>query len=42
MNEPERCTECGAMLAPDALRKLCPACLLKRGLETQTGGGKSG
>jgi WD40 repeat protein len=42
MSEQERCTECGAVLAPEALRKLCPACLLKRGLETQTGGSEAG
>src|SRR5271166_5001845 len=41
MSEQERCTECGAVLAPEALRKLCPACLLKRGLETQTGGSEA-
>jgi signal peptidase I len=41
MNEPERCTECGAMLDPTALRNLCPACLLKRGMETHTFGPES-
>ena len=41
MSEQERCTECGVILAPDALRALRPACLLKRGLETQTGGGEA-
>ena len=36
-NEP-KCAECGAPLSPGTPEGLCPACLLKRGLETQTAG----
>ncbi|HWB60357.1 MAG TPA: serine/threonine-protein kinase, partial [Chthoniobacteraceae bacterium] len=34
-----RCAECGKELAPGAPEGLCPACLLIRGLETQSGAG---
>jgi tRNA A-37 threonylcarbamoyl transferase component Bud32 len=34
MAEEKRCTQCGAVLAADAPQGLCPACLLKRGLES--------
>jgi predicted Ser/Thr protein kinase len=34
-----KCAQCGAPLSAGAPEGLCPACLLKRGLETQTGGG---
>ncbi len=40
MSEGRRCPECGAELAADAPQGLCPACLLKRGLETQTAAGQ--
>lgn len=36
MNEPARCNQCGAELPADAPHGLCAACLLKRGLDTQT------
>jgi len=36
MSETIHCPECGAPLAASAPRGLCPACLLKRGLETNT------
>ena len=39
MSEDKRCSECGAELAADVPRGLCPACLLKRGLETQSAAG---
>ncbi len=45
MNEENRCPQCGAELAANAPRGLCPACLLKGGLGTETGpweGGGSG
>ena len=38
MNQENRCPQCGAELAADAPQGLCPACLLKRGLESQTTG----
>ena len=41
MNQENRCPQCGAELAADMPQGLCPACLLKRGLETQTGGGEA-
>ncbi len=41
MDQENRCPQCGAEMAADAPHGLCPACLLKRGLETQTGGGGS-
>ena len=40
MSEGRLCPECGAELAADVPQGLCPACLLKRGLETQTAAGK--
>ena len=40
MSEGRRCPECGAELAADVPQGLCPACLLKRGLETQTAAGQ--
>ena len=36
MSEANRCAECGSELAADAPQGLCPGCLLKRGLETNT------
>ena len=36
MGDENRCPQCGAPLAADAPQGLCPACLLKRGLETAT------
>ncbi len=36
MADENRCAQCGAMLAADAPQGLCPACLLKRGLESAT------
>jgi predicted Ser/Thr protein kinase len=39
MNREDRCPQCGAELAGDAPQGLCPACLLKRGLDSQTAGG---
>ena len=38
MNAENRCPQCDAELAANAPRGLCPACLLKGGLGTQTGG----
>jgi serine/threonine protein kinase/Flp pilus assembly protein TadD len=37
VNEENRCAQCGAELAANAPRGLCPACLLKGGLGTETG-----
>ncbi|MGO9528696.1 MAG: protein kinase domain-containing protein [Verrucomicrobiia bacterium] len=39
MSEEKRCAQCGAVLPADAPQGLCPACLLKRGFATSTGGG---
>ncbi len=36
MSETNKCPECKAQLPASAPRGLCPACLLKRGLETNT------
>ncbi len=36
MSDENRCAQCGAELAGDAPQGLCPGCLLKRGLETQS------
>src|ERR1035437_9762562 len=36
MSETNQCPECGAELPASAPRGLCPTCLLKRGLETNT------
>ncbi len=36
MSQPNSCPECGAPLPASAPRGLCPACLLERGLETNT------
>jgi len=41
MDQENRCPQCGAELAADVPQGLCPACLLKRGLESQTGGGEA-
>lgn len=41
MSEEIQCNQCGAVLAADAPQGLCPACLLKRGFATSTGGGES-
>ncbi|MGA2034170.1 MAG: protein kinase [Thermoguttaceae bacterium] len=44
MNAENRCPQCGAELAANAPQGLCPACLLKGALQTQssaTGGGQS-
>ena len=38
MDAKDRCPACNAELAANAPRGLCPACLLKGGLGTQTGG----
>ena len=42
MNEGTRCSQCGAELAANAPRGLCPACLLKGGLGTETGASAGG
>ena len=39
MSDEAKCAQCGAPLSVGAPEGLCPACLLKRGLETQTAGG---
>lgn len=36
MNQSDKCPECGAAIPASGPRGLCPACLLKRGLETNT------
>jgi tRNA A-37 threonylcarbamoyl transferase component Bud32 len=36
MSEANRCAECGGAMAADSPLGLCPGCLLKRGLETNT------
>ena len=36
MSTENRCPQCGAELSANAVRGLCPACLLKKGLETQS------
>ena len=36
MSTENRCPQCGAELSANAPRGLCPACLLKKGLETNT------
>ena len=36
MSEEKRCAQCGVELPADAPQGLCPACLLKKGLETNT------
>src|ERR1043166_8048435 len=41
MAEEKQCTQCGAALAADAPQGLCPACLLKRGLESGSAPGES-
>ena len=38
MTEQDRCTKCGAPLLASVRGGLCPACLLNRGLETNTVG----
>ncbi len=39
---PRKCPQCGAALAVDAPQGLCPACLLKGGLETGSVAGETG
>lgn len=39
MSEAPRCPECGQNLPPDAPEGLCPQCMLKAGLQSQTGAG---
>ncbi|MCY2927252.1 MAG: serine/threonine-protein kinase [Planctomycetota bacterium] len=41
MPQQNRCPECSRPLADEAPRGLCPACLLKRGLEANTLGGSA-
>src|ERR1043166_9394446 len=41
MADEKRCAQCGAVLAADAPQGLCPACLLKRGLESGSAPGES-
>jgi len=36
MSEPKRCTQCGAEMPPEAPEGLCPNCLFKVGLESQS------
>ena len=36
MSETPKCTSCGVDLPPDAPEGLCPACLLKRGMESSS------
>jgi serine/threonine protein kinase len=42
MNETNKCPKCGAQLPPSVPRGLCPACLLKCGLKTNTVGFSEG
>ena len=42
MDEQRTCPECGRPLPPDTPQGLCPACLLKRGLESNTLGATAG
>lgn len=42
MNEHARCTQCGAERSADAPQGLCPACLLKVGLQGTQTAGRSG
>jgi serine/threonine protein kinase len=42
MNDPQPCPHCGKPLSPDALQGLCPDCLLKAGMPSQTDAGASG
>jgi predicted Ser/Thr protein kinase/tetratricopeptide (TPR) repeat protein len=42
MSEEKKCAQCGAPLPAGTPEGLCPACLLKRGFETQTAGGIAG
>jgi len=37
MDQPRQCPQCGADLTPDAPGGLCPACLMKAGLDARTG-----
>lgn len=39
MSDEKKCPQCGATLPPETPEGLCPACLLRRGFETQTAGG---
>ncbi len=39
MSDEQKCAQCGAPLTAGTPEGLCPACLLKRGFETQTAGG---
>jgi predicted Ser/Thr protein kinase len=39
MNDEQQCPQCGATLPDGTPEALCPACLLRRGFETQTAGG---
>ncbi|MDD5349575.1 MAG: protein kinase [Chthoniobacteraceae bacterium] len=39
MSDQKKCPQCGATLPPETPEGLCPACLLRRGFETQTAGG---
>ncbi len=38
MNDEKQCPQCGANLPSETPEGLCPACLLQRGMETQTAG----
>jgi len=42
MSDENKCDQCGAPLAAGTPEGLCPACLLKRALDTQTAGGGLG
>ncbi len=42
MSEKKPCAQCGAELTADSPYGLCPGCLLKRGLETQSAAGEGG
>ncbi len=42
MSEENRCPQCGAVLPAHAPQGICPGCLLKRGLETQTAASQEG
>ena len=42
MSEENRCPQCGAVLPAHVPQGICPGCLLKRGLESQTAASQEG